>query len=212
MKKIVAVVILAVMAMTGLGCVALSALVTPGTIDQKAVGYAVAAGVADANDYTGYRNLAMARRLEADVSAAYEVNTLHLQQLQEKNELDYSILNEVVTRNVKTAELREDLLFSETGLLSTGLAALGVGGLGGFLGLMRKRPGDVSRAEMDTALADAGVEMGQKEQQLAETVLGVQAFLNTWTGGKEAGDRLKSCLSQAQSTETKKAVAILKTV
>lgn len=210
MKRVVTIVLLVVMAATGLGCVALSELATPAEIDKKAVGFAVAAGVADPNDYTGYRNLAKARRLEADVKAAYEVNTLHLQQLLEKNELDYGILNEVVTRNTKTAELREEMLFAPGGLISTGLAALGVGGLGGFLGLMRKRPGDVSRAEFDTALADAGVEIGEKEQQLAETVFGIQAFLNTWTGA-EAGDRLKTCLSRAQSGETKKAVAVLKT-
>lgn len=195
------------------GCAAVSQYVTPAEIDQRAVDYAASAGVIDPNDFDGYGNLLKAVRLQSAVQAAYEVNSLQLQQMQERNELDYGLLNEVVTRNTKIATQREETLFGEKGLISLGLGLAGMGGLGGFLGLMRKRPGDVTQAEMQTALADAGVSVGEKEEQMLEIILGIQTFLRSHQeqiGGKAVDDavavQLKECLDKAESKSTRVAV------
>src|SRR5512143_2530650 len=87
----------------GIGCASLSEYVTPATVDQKAVEYAASAGVVDANDFDGYANLEKAIRLEVAVKSAYEVKTLALTQMQEKNQLDYGILSGVTMGNTKTA-------------------------------------------------------------------------------------------------------------
>jgi hypothetical protein len=196
------------------GCAAVSEYVTPAQIDQRAVDYAASAGIVDPNDYGGYGNLLKAVRLQTAVQAAYEVNSLQLQQMQERNELDYGLLNEVVSRNTKIAQAREEMLFSEKGLISLGLGLAGMGGLGGFLGLMRRRPGDVTQAEMRSALADAGVSVGKKEEQMLEIILGVQAFLRAHqtevAGGGKADDavaaQLKEFLDKAESKSTRQAV------
>jgi len=130
---------------------------------------------------------------------------LALEQLQEKNSLDYSLLNDVVVKNLEVANAREEMLFSETGLLSMGLGLAGFGGLGGLLGLMRKRPGDWTKDEVDNALADANIETTKKESQIYELVKGVQEFINA---GK--GEELKSVLAKNQSADTKKTVATIK--
>lgn len=193
----------------GVGCAALSEYVTPASIDQKAVEYVVKAGVADANDFKGYANLEKAIRLELMVENAYEVVTLALEQMREKNQLDYSILRGVVINNTKVAREREELLFGETGLLAVGLGALGAGGLGSILGLMRKRPGDITPQELEAALADVKGEVTAKDRQVIEIVKGVQKFLDKYPKGTVYGDELRLALSN-QSIDTREAVAVAK--
>ena len=195
----------------GVGCASLSEYVTPANIDKQAVTYAVNAGVADANDYDGYANLEKAIRLEVAVANAYEVKTLALAQMQEKNQLDYGILRGVVTNNTKIARVREEQLFGETGLLSVGLSALGAGGLAGLLGLMRKRPQDWSPEEMESALAELKGSVSDKDRQMIEIIRGVQTFLDK-SGGGTSAITLKACLGEAQSVDTKQAVASVKAV
>lgn len=193
----------------GVGCAALSEYVTPASIDQKAVEYVVKAGVADANDFKGYANLEKAIRLELMVENAYEVVTLALEQMREKNQLDYSILRGVVINNTKVAREREELLFGETGLLAVGLGALGAGGLGSILGLMRKRPGDITPQELEAALAEVKGEVTAKDRQVIEIVKGVQKFLDKYPKGTVYGDELRLALSN-QSIDTREAVAVAK--
>jgi hypothetical protein len=197
----------------GIGCAALSELVTPAVVDQKAVAYASSAGVADANDFAGYPNLEKAIRLEIAVGAAYEVKSLALAQMAEKNELDYGILKGAVANNLKTARDREEKLFGKTGLLSTGLTALGFGTLTGVLGLMRKRPGDVTPQEMESVVAEVKGEVTDKDRQIIELVKGVQTFINKYRDDPTSGVdvELKAMLGAAQSPDTKKAVAAIKT-
>ncbi len=207
MKTILTLLCIAALAI-GIGCASLSEYVTPAAIDQKAVEYAVGAGVAEPNDYAGYANLEKAIRLEVAVENAYEVKLLALAQMQEKNQLDYGILRGVVVNNTKIARAREEQLFGETGLLSVGLSALGAGGLAGMLGLMRKRPQDWSPEEMESALAELKGSVSGKDRQLIEVVKGVQSFINTNPG--EAADRLKAAITAARSSDTAQAIAAIK--
>ena len=199
----------------GVGCASLSEYVTPAAIDQKAIEYAVGAGVAEPNAFAGYANLEKAIRLEVAVENAYEVKSLALIQMQEKNQLDYGILRGVVVSNTKLARAREEQLFGATGLLSVGLSALGAGGLAGILGLMRKRPGDITPAEMEVALVGAKGEVTARERQFLETVKGVQKFIDANKGNESIGyliDGLKAALSSTQSADTKQVVAAAKAV
>lgn len=196
----------------GIGCAALSEYITPAEVDPKAVAYAEKAGVADANDFAGYANLEKAIRLEAAVDAAHEVTSLALAQMAEKNELDYGILKGVVANNLRSARDREEQLFGETGLLSTGLTALGFGMLTGVLGLMRKRPGDVTQQEMESVVAEVKGEVTDKDRQIIELVKGVQKILDVYPKKTELGDQLRSMLASAQSLDTKQAVASIKAV
>jgi hypothetical protein len=207
MKTILTLLCIAALAI-GIGCASLSEYVTPANIDQKAVEYAVGAGVAEPNAFAGYANLEKAIRLEVAVENAYEVKVLALAQMQEKNQLDYGILRGVVTNNTKIARAREEQLFGETGLLSVGLSALGAGGLAGMLGLMRKRPQDWSPEEMESALAELKGSVSGKDRQLIEVVKGVQSFINTNPG--EAADRLKAAITAARSSDTAQAIAAIK--
>lgn len=213
-KAIVALVALTIL-IAGIGCASLSELVTPAVVDSQAVDYAVGAGVAKADDFAGYANLEKALRLEVAVDNAYEVKALAITQMAEKNQLEYSALRDVVAGNMKIARQREDRLFGETGLLSMGLTALGFGGLTGVLGLMRRRPGDVTPQEMEQAVAGIKGEVTQKDRQIFEIVKGVQKFLNV-NGDKvtpdncRIGDALKQCLATEQSADTKQVVAVTK--
>jgi hypothetical protein len=209
MKKVIAAALLACL-VVGLGCAALSEIVTPATIDRHAVNYAVSAGVADVNDFAGYGNLLKAKQLATAVEGAYQVKTLGLQQLVERNRLDYDLVNGVAQRNLSMAQQREEALFGEKGLLSVGLTLIGAGGLGGLLGLMRKRPGDWTPKEVDTALADSGVATVDKTRQLTEVVQGVQAFLDLHPKSDPIGADLRMKLSMAQSADTEAAVAVAK--
>lgn len=193
----------------GIGCAAFSEYVTPATIDPQAVAYAASAGVADANSFKGYANLEKAIRLEVAVQNAYEVKTLAIEQLQQKNQLDYGILQGVVARNTQIARDREVELFGEQGILSLGLTALGFGGFTGLLGLMRRRPGDITPQEMEQAVTTVKGELTTKDRQILEIVKGVQKLLTTYPKGTPIGDELRANLS-IQSVDTRQTVATIK--
>lgn len=196
-----------------IGCASLSELVTPATIDKKAVEYADKAGVIDANDYDGYANLYKAKQLAQAVVAANQVNSLALEQLQEKNSLDYSLLNDVVVKNLEIANAREEQLFGETGLLSMGLGLAGFGGFTGLLGLLRKRPGDHSPQDFENAVTTIKGEVSTKEKQFIQVVQGVKKFMDSKTRDGKIDtviEELKGFLREAQDEDTKKAVAVAK--
>jgi len=207
------VVIVAAMAM-GVGCAALSEYVTPASIDQQAVDYVVEAGLAEPNDYGGYANLYKVRKLKVQVLAAHEVNMLVIDHMMQTEQLDASILQGIMERSVNEAVAMEAAIFDPTsGLLAAGLGVFGLSA-GGVIGLLRKRPGDWEQGEVDTALAEVGVELGEKEKQFVEVVKGVQQFK---TACKKSGEPsrleavefLKSFL-QSQSKDTAAAVTAAK--
>lgn len=200
------------------GCIAstvLSELVTPATVNKAAVKYAAEAGVIDANSYRGYANLAKAKRLKVAMNSAYAVKTLSLDQMRDRNELDFGILMEVVNRDNDSAEQREEIIFGKTGLISAILPALGLGGFGGILGLMRKRPGDITKDELGSALATAGMEVDEQHEMLTEVVTGVQKFIDTYNMSEDGTEKklvadLKGALTMANSAPTRVSVAAIK--
>jgi len=198
----------------GVGCAVLSHQVTPAEVDQAALDYAIDAGVAEPNDYNAwYPNLDEATRLKRDVDSAHVLNQEELQHLMEKDVTQHGIHQKVTTTNKIVAQQREEALFSETGLLSLGLSMMGAGGAAGLLGLMRKRPGDITAPEMEQALATATSktteELSVKEKQFVQLVKGVQAFME-----HDADDNyknaLKDRLDKAQDKDTQAAVAVVK--
>jgi len=221
--KYVLYILCGLMVIAGIGCAALSQMVTPADLDQNAINYVIDSGVADTTDFDGYHNLAMALQLDDFLNQAYQVKSLLLKQQLETNELEYSLASKSMAANINTAKQREEMLFSEQGLLSMGLGLAGFGGLTGILGLMRKRPGDWTKDEVDNVLADANIETTKKESQFIELVKGIQAFIDTFddnevTDQKTASEfmsnsvvaRLKVALNAEQSADTKKNVASVK--
>lgn len=219
MKKLLVLVSL-VCIMLGMGCVAASQLLTYANIDQDAVDYAVVAGVADVNDYNSWwPNIVMVERLEKDVDAGHNVIQLHLEQLIQKDNLTYSIHKDVVANDKAVSLQREKLLFGDTGLLSMGLSMMGFGSLTGLLGLMRKRPGDITAPEMENALASAtgktSAELSAKEKQFVQLVKGIQVFMDEYKGTTVEDemnmlDDLKIALDKKQDVDTQAAVAVVK--
>ncbi len=202
------------MVIAGISCTIVSHQATPAEVDRNALRYAVDAGVTDFNDYDAwYPNLAEAIRLIEDVDAAYSVKQLKIQQVAEKNDLDYSIHTKTTRNNFRIAQQREEALFGGKGLLSMGLGLLGMGSLTGMLGLMRKRPGDISKPEMEQALASAtgktSAELSIQQKQFVQLVRGVQAFMNSGTPTQYIS-QLKIDMNQAQDKDTQAAVAVIK--
>ena len=196
----------------GLGCAALSEYITPARIEPKAVAYAADAGIADPAAFEGYQNLEKALRLEAAVNAAHQAIQFSYAQLMEKDNLDYSILNDLVMNNLSIARAREESLFGEAGLLSIGLSMIGAGGFAGIIGLMRKRPGDITKEEMESTLTSIKGELTDKDRQLIELVRGIQSFIDANGKSETVVSELKKYLATAQSTDTKVKVAEAKAI
>jgi hypothetical protein len=204
----------------GAGCVALSSKMTPADVNKKAVKYAIDSGVADVNDFLAWwPNLEVALKLDKALDAAYEINVQKLKQELEREDLKYSIHKDAVLKDVKSGQAREDLLFGEKGLLTLGLSMAGFGTLTGFVGLARKRPGDVTSQELglavDQAIGKTNGDLTEKEKQLVEVVKGVQKFMDTYrdtTDNKEVVmiNTLKELCSKAQDTNTQVAIATIK--
>jgi len=195
----------------GLGCASLSALVTPASLDTKAIDYATEAQTIEPATLAGYKNLDKAIRLENAVDDAHEVNQLMISQMMEKDQLDYAQLNDIVVQNRMIGQKREEMLFAEDGLLTLGLSMAGFGSLTGLIGLMRKRPQDLTPEEVEKAYSGLQGELSDKDRQLIELIKGVQDILNT-TEGKDNNllGQFKLALGNAQSTDTKVKVAEIK--
>lgn len=218
--KTVMVVVSLMLIMLGIGCAALSHYVTYAEIDQDAVEYAIKAGVADVNDYDDFwTNIVTAERLKRDIDGGHKVVQLNLRQLIQIDDLEYSIHKDTVSNDLAIAYQREELLFGETGLLSLGLSMAGFGGLTGLLGLMRKRPGDITSPEMEQAITTAtgktSAELSVKEKQFVQLVQGIKIFMDKYKDSKLAKDiivmeALKVAMNTKQDMDTQAAVAVVK--
>ena len=212
MKTILVLLSIALMTV-GLGCAALSSYVTPAEIDPDAVEYIVNNGDGHIEDYKGWPwpNLLMANKLNEGLDDSHEMTQFQLRQHMEDDSLRYSQHKDVVASNLVMAQQREEMLFGETGLLSLGLSMAGMGGFAGLLGLMRKRPGDITPPEMESALATATgkttAELSAKEKQFIQLVKGVQSFMDT---NHTAVPSLKFAMDSAQDESTRAAVAVVK--
>lgn len=208
-RTTVAIVVLSlVLAISGLGCVALSKMITPADIDRGAVKYAVRGEQADPNEYVGWPSLAKAEALAKDVDAAHNTIQLRLKQAIETDVLDYSIHKDVVAASVEKGQALEGTLFGPEGLLSIGLTAMGVGGCTGLLGLMRRKPGDWAPEDVDAALNEAGLEGKIKGAQIIEIVKGIENLKAVLPEG--VWDANKGKVSEKMSDATKEAVAVAK--
>ena len=218
-------VLLSLILMTcGVGCVALSHYITPADVNPNAVKYVTDAGVAEPNDYKAwYPNLYLAEKLVTDLDHAYQQNQFAIQKAAEKNNLDYTMYRESANTNYNAAVEREEALFGSNGLLSMGLGMIGMGGFTGILGLMRKRPGDITKEEAVKAVAEAtGVkeaEINAKLNQLTQVVQGIELFKDTVKKTEDATiagkadiiiNLLKNCCVAKQDTDTAVAVAQIK--
>lgn len=191
----------------GIGCASLSHYVTPATIDRRAVDYAAKAQVADPNAFVGYSNLDKAIKLENAVGDAHAKNQLELMQLIDKDSLAYAQLNNIASSNRQMAQAREEQLFGPEGLLTMGLSMAGFGALTGLIGLLRKRPQDITPDELTQLIAGKDAELTDKEKQFIELVKGIQNFINASPTNSEI---LKTELAKVQSADTKTEVAKVK--
>jgi hypothetical protein len=197
----------------GLGCAALSHVVTPAPVNEKAIEYVVDARVADANEFAGYANLDKAFRLQQAVERAHEVNVQELQQYMENENLHYSHMSGATKQDVDTGVAREEILFGPKGLATLGLTMAGFGGFTGLLGLMRKRPGDITRDEFQNAVNTLATENIQdvevSEKHLRDVVKGVGKFMETYPDTPIIKE-FKDILDGTQDSDTKVAVQIIK--
>jgi hypothetical protein len=199
--------------LTGVGCVAISELVTPARIDARAKAYVIERGT-DPNVYRGYPNLAMSNQLLKDIRAGHLTTLQEFEQAMDRENLEHGLVLGVAEADNKVAVAREEQLFGEKGLLSMGLGMLGFGTLTGVVGLMRKRPGDVTSAEMEQALAQSqgktAEELSAKQWQFVQLVQGVQKILTCSLVQPDAVTIFKAELSKTQDTDTMIAVASVK--
>lgn len=202
----------AIMTVAGVGCVALSHYITPADIDKNSVKYVEQTGVAEANDFAGWPNLFKAEKLKYAVDSAHQTIQLDLAQRMDKDNMVYAHLSEVANNNYQAAVSREEMLFSETGLLSMGLGLAGFGTLTGYLGLIRKRPTDVTLTDAQKMVADAvgktTDQLTEKETQFVQVIMGVQQFISSFDNPKDPTVvKLKEALASQQDTSTEVAVA-----
>ena len=209
MKKSIFIICTLFLLMCGVGCAALSYIITPADIDKNAVVYASRAGTADPKDFKGYANLDKAMKLEKAVNEAHAVIQFGLQQKIEQDNLEYGIHKEATSISVASGLQREEKLFGPQGLLSLGLSLAGFGSLTGFIGLMRRRPGDVTGAEMQEAVSKVSGELSVKEKEFIQLVKGIEEFIKTYEDkDKNTVESLKQTLASKQDTDTVRAVAV----
>jgi hypothetical protein len=214
MRKVIIIVVSLLLTVTGIGCIALSHHITPAEVDIKAVKYVVEADIAEPNEYSGWPNLAKALRLQEDIDIAYEVNLFDIKYMLDKENLAYSIHRDTVKADAAVGLQREEMLFGEKGLLSLGLSLAGVGTLTGVIGLMRKRPGDITQQEMEQTLStvtgEATSVLSVKDKQLIQVVKGISNFMDTYKDNDKVITDIKLAANGAQDTDTRIAVSVAK--
>ena len=214
MRKKTIVLVSLILLVAGIGCVPLSYYLTPATVDSDAVRYVTSARVGDVNDFAGYPNLAKAKLLDEKVDTTYALKTQEAKHLIEDNNLEYSLLKKATVPNVAMGLEREQAIFGENGLLPLGLSCLGIGGLGTVIGLMRKRPGDVTQDEYYQAIADIESEttdeLTEKDKQLVELVMGFEKLKKTFKNDVHLLGTFKTLMNESQDTSTQVAVAKIK--
>lgn len=218
--KIALVIVSVILAVLAIGCAALSSYVTPAEIDKPSVVYVVNAGLMEPNTFSGYPNLYKAEKLKTALDSAHTAIQWKLSNQIEWDNLVYSQHKGIVAANLTLAQQREEMLFGPQGLLTLGLGIVGAGGLGGVIGLMRKRPGDISQDEAQAAVSQAvgksTEELSAKQKQLTQLVLGISRIFTTVEAlpdpqlSTALTSKIKTVLNETQDTETRDAVAAVK--
>ena len=144
------------------------------------------------------------KRLRTDFEAAVALTEQELVHLAEQKQLEAKILRGVLTGDIDIAIAREDFLFNPTtGALAVGLSLLGVAG-GGYLGLMRKRPQDITPVEMEQALGEVKGEVTDRDRKIIQIVASMKNVIEAQP--KEAQEGMKKLLKAGQFPETRAAV------
>lgn len=200
---------LLVAVLIGGGCIGtLSEELTPGRVDKKVVAYNEEAGTGKAEDYKGllFPSLASVKRLHTDFDAAVILTNQELKHLVEQKQLQASILDGIVNHDISVAVAREDFLFNPTtGVLAVGLGLLGLGGAG-YLGLMRKRPKDVTPAEMEKALGGIKGEVDDRDRKIINLVASMRNVIHSQAANGNDGLDITAILKSSQTPETRAAV------
>lgn len=208
MKKLIAYVLLAIVVIGG-GCIGtLSQELTPGRVDKDVVAYNEEAGTGRAEDYKGllFPSLASVLRLQTDFAAAVVVTNQQLKHLVEQKQLRADILKGIVDGDVEIAVGREDFIFNPTtGVLAIGLGLAGIGA-GGYLGLMRKRPQDITPAEMEQALGEVKGEVDDQDRTIINLVASMRNVIQAQATNGDAGLNITAILKSSQTPETRTAV------
>jgi hypothetical protein len=206
MKKVIAYILLAVV-LIGSGCIGtVSEHFTPGRCDKDVIDYVVEAGVGSAEDYKGflYPSLADVKRLSTDLDAAIALTEQALIHLAEQKQLQAKILKGVVTNDVNIAIAREEFIFNPTtGVLALGLSMIGIAG-GGYLGLMRKRPQDITPAELEKAVGEVKGEVTNKDRQIIQLVASIKNVIDAQPEANRAA--IVKTLKAGQLPDTRAAV------
>jgi hypothetical protein len=206
-KRILAYLVLAIVVVGGCAMGTLSQELTPCRADKDVVAYNVKAGVGDANDYIGilgYPSLASVLRLQADFTAAVILTDQQLQHIIEKKKLNDDILGGTVDNDVEVGVAREDMVFNPTtGVLAIGLSMFGIAGAG-YLGLMRKRPQDITPKEMEAALGDVKGEIDDRDRKIISLISSMKNVIEAQPA--DAQEKMVALLKAGQSPETRVAV------
>lgn len=206
MKKVIAYILLAIV-LVGSGCIGtVSEHLTPGRCDPDVIAYNEAAGTGRAEDYKSflYPSLADLKRLTTDLDAAIALTEQELIHLAEQKQLQAKILKGVVGNDIEIAIAREEFLFNPTtGALAMGLTLLGVGA-SGYLGLMRKRPQDVTPADLEKAVGEVKGEVTNKDRQIIQLVASIKNVIEAQPEANRAA--IVKTLKDGQLPETRAAV------
>ena len=207
MRKVIAYVLLAVV-LIGSGCIsALSEHLTPGKNDKKVIAYVEKVGTGEANDYKGFLfpSLATLRQLKHDFEAAVVVTNQELKHLAESKKLEENILRGIVDYDVDIGEAREDALYNPTtGAIAVGLSLFGIAG-GGMLGLMRKRPQDITRDDHEKALGEIKGKVTDKDRKFIALVASVKNVIDAQPN-EEAKEDIRKILKNSQLADVRATV------
>jgi len=218
-KIYLAMLLCTLMVVVGIGCAALSHYITPGDLDKDTQRYVVDHGRGNYSeeDYKSflYPNLVDVQKLDEDLDDVHDMEQLRLHQKIDMDNQEYAICKKASSSNLQSGLMREETLFGEKGLLSLGLSLAGMGTLTGLLGLMRKRPGDMTPQDMEKAVAEVSgktqEELTAKQKQFIQVVSGVSTLMKDWkTNNPQMYAQAKSIFNAAQDTETQVAVATAK--
>ena len=195
--KIIVLVVSVLLMALGLGCLPLSYYLTPAESDSDAIRYVANASLTkDVNDYDGYPSLAKAMRLQRDVNTTHSRIQQGLNHEVEADNLEHSIHSKTTAANTKTGLEREALLFGPKGIIPLALSILGAGTLSGYIGLMRRKPGDVAKEVYFDALG----EIEEQDTELFELVKGIEKFKGTLTAGDQY--KMREIFNDAQNKQT----------
>lgn len=207
MRKTIAILLLAVV-LIGSGCIsALSEHLTPTKNDKQVIAYVEKVGTGRAEDYKGFLfpSLATLRKLKHDFEAAVAMTNQELKHLAEQKKLEENILRGIVDYDIDVGEIREDSLYNPTtGAIAVGLSIFGIAG-GGMLGLMRKRPQDITRQDHEKALGDIKGKITDRDRKIIALVASVKNVIDAQPSEASKED-IKRILKSSQLPDVRATV------